>query len=77
MTTKLGFTKMTIQEFAAWIKSIHVALTITTIQQHHTYIPSYSDFRGANHFEMQQGMKNHHIIIKNPADQPPIAGSYK
>ena len=61
MTTKLGFTKMTIQEFSAWIKSTHVARTITTIQQHHTYIPSYVNFTGANHFEMQQGMKNHHI----------------
>lgn len=61
MTTKLGFTKMTIQEFATWIKSIHIARTITTIQQHHTYIPSYTEFRGTNHFEMQQGMKNHHI----------------
>jgi len=28
MTTKLGFTKMTIQEFATWIKSIHIVRNI-------------------------------------------------
>lgn len=61
MTTKFGFSKMTIQEFETWIASLHLGRTILTVQQHHTLIPSYADFNGSNHFEMQQSMKNYHV----------------
>ncbi|MEO6151227.1 MAG: SH3 domain-containing protein [Mucilaginibacter sp.] len=61
MTTKFGFTKMTIQEFETWITTLQIARTILTVQEHHTYIPSYSSFNGSNHFDMQLGMKNYHV----------------
>lgn len=68
MNTKFGFTKMTIQEFEAWISTLKVARTVLTIQQHHTAIPSYAQFKGSNHFEMQQAMKNHHVIANGWSD---------
>ncbi|MCC8410207.1 amidase [Mucilaginibacter sp. UR6-1] len=61
MTTKFGFTKMDIQEFEAWIDSLKVARTVLTVQQHHTYSPSYQLFKGNNHFELQKGMQDYHI----------------
>ncbi|MEO7214418.1 hypothetical protein [Mucilaginibacter sp.] len=57
MKTKFGFTLLTIAEFDAWLNSLHLARTILTVQEHHTYSPSYSQFNGNNHFELQQGMK--------------------
>ena len=61
METKYGFTKMTIGEFENWIANTRVARTILYLQQHHTYIPSYQQFAGSNHFDMQKGMKDHHV----------------
>ena len=61
MTSKFGFLKMTIQEFEDWISLQKIARTVLTIQQHHTLIPTYAQFSGSNHFELQQGMKNHHV----------------
>jgi SH3-like domain-containing protein len=61
MTTKLGFTLMTIQEFEAWIDARQLARTVLTIQEHHTYSPAYAQFNGSNHFALQQGMKNYHV----------------
>ena len=61
MTTKLGFTLMTIQEFETWLTNLRLARTVLTVQEHHTYSPSYSMFNGSNHFALQQGMKNYHV----------------
>ncbi|SMC46741.1 N-acetylmuramoyl-L-alanine amidase [Moheibacter sediminis] len=68
METKLGFTKMNISEFRTYISQLRIARTILTIQQHHTYIPSYIHFKGNNHFELQRGMKNTHINQNGLAD---------
>jgi len=68
METKSGFTKMTIQEFETWIKTQKVARTIFTIQEHHTFRPDYSNFKGNNHFEMQAGMKSHHMSNNHWSD---------
>lgn len=68
MSRKFGFIKMSIQEFETWISTMKVARTVLTIQQHHTYSPSYSLFNGSNYFELQQGMKNHHINYNGWAD---------
>lgn len=59
--SKYGFTGYEILEFEAWIKNVSVSRTVSFIQQHHTWSPRYSDFNGANHFEMQRGMKNYHV----------------
>jgi len=61
MTSKFGFVKFSIQEFENWINSLTLARTVLHVQQHHTYNPDYALFKGNNHFEMQQGMKNYHI----------------
>ena len=61
MTSKFGFTKMDINEFETWISNLRVARTIIHIQEHHTWSPSYINFKGNNHFELQQGMKSYHV----------------
>jgi SH3-like domain-containing protein len=38
------------------------------MQQHHTYAPSYAHFKKTNHFEMQQGMKGHHVNANGWSD---------
>lgn len=61
MESRYGFLKMTIGEFEAWMNTLHVARTILTVQQHHTWVPNYDHFDGSNHFERQLAMKNHHV----------------
>lgn len=62
LLTKYSFTKMTTTEFKTWIQKLRVGRTILSIQQHHTYIPSYQHFDGDNHFLLQKGMKDYHTI---------------
>lgn len=61
METKFGFTKMSIAEFENYISNLRIGRTVLTIQQHHTYSPSYIHFKGNNHFELQKGMKEYHV----------------
>lgn len=68
METKYGFTKMTREEFGNYISKLKIARTILSIQQHHTYIPSYIHFKGNNHFELQKGMKNTHVNLNGWVD---------
>lgn len=68
METKYGFTKMTTKEFETYLSTLKIARTILSIQQHHTYIPSYIHFKGNNHFELQKGMKNTHVNQNGWAD---------
>jgi hypothetical protein len=68
MTKKFGLVKWSIREFEEWLNSIQLARTVLVIQQHHTFSPSYPDFNGSNHFELQQGMKNYHISHNGWAD---------
>lgn len=62
METKFGFTLLTASEFETWIENQNVARTVLFIQQHHTFSPSYRHFDGQNHFALQKGMKNHHVL---------------
>ena len=62
MQTRLGFTLMTLAEFEGWIRARQVARTVLTLQQHHTLAPSYGSFNGRNHFELQSGMKQYHVV---------------
>jgi len=68
METKYGFVKMTAVEFEAYLSTRKIARTVLSIQQHHTYIPSYIHFNGGNHFDLQKGMKNTHINANGWAD---------
>ncbi len=59
---------MSIDEFEKWITSLRLARTIVYLQMHHTYSPNYALFKGNNHFELQRGMKNHHVNNNGWAD---------
>ncbi|MBN3518417.1 N-acetylmuramoyl-L-alanine amidase [Algoriphagus lutimaris] len=61
MESKYGFLKMSLAEFVPWIQEQRIARTILTVQQHHTWSPSYVHFNGSNHFERQSAMKNYHV----------------
>lgn len=68
-TTQFGFQKFdTAAEFNDWLCNTRVARTVRTLQQHHTFSPSYAHFKGNNHFEMQRGMKAHHINANGWSD---------
>ncbi|NQU85530.1 MAG: SH3 domain-containing protein [Mariniphaga sp.] len=68
METKFGFTKMTVDEFKEWIENFNVNRIVSHIQQHHTFLPGYAQFTDNNHFNMQNGMKNHHVTNNGWSD---------
>ncbi|MEH7158784.1 LysM peptidoglycan-binding domain-containing protein [Neobacillus drentensis] len=51
---------MTREEFRDWLFNTKVNRKVTIIQQHHTWLPSYKQFHGSNHFRMLMGMENFH-----------------
>jgi hypothetical protein len=55
------FILMTIAEFHNWLLAKQVRRTVTRIQNHHTWSPSYRNFNGTNHFEKLAGMEASHI----------------
>src|SRR5262249_6360953 len=48
-------------DFIEWLKTLSVSRTINLIQNHHTFIPSYRDFNGNNHFDRLRSMEEAHI----------------
>src|SRR5882672_8389188 len=48
-------------EFKAWLNSLNVKRKILLLQNHHTFIPSYRDFDGRNHFEKLVAMQVDHL----------------
>jgi uncharacterized protein YraI len=67
--TKFGFQKFdNPEEFNTWLCNTRIARTILNMQQHHTFSPSYAHFNGSNHFELQQGMKGHHVNANGWSD---------
>lgn len=61
MEQKFGFIRMNINEFETWILELKVARTVLTVQQHHTWRPSYKSFDGNNHFDLQKNMRDYHV----------------
>ena len=57
-----------IDEFESYIKGLSIKRKIKILQLHHTYSPSYKNFTGSNHFELQKAMKNHHVKTNGWAD---------
>lgn len=51
---------LTKEDFKDWLFNNSFSRKITLIQQHHTWIPSYKQFKGNNHFQMLKSMENHH-----------------
>lgn len=52
---------MTREEFKDWLFNHKFTREIGTIQQHHTYQPSYQQFNGSNHFALLKGMEDYHV----------------
>ncbi len=51
---------MTKEEFRDWLFHHQFNRKISLIQQHHTWLPSYKQFKGNNHFQMLKSMENFH-----------------
>ena len=49
------------KEFESWLKIQNITRKITLIQQHHTFLPAYRQFKGTNHFELCAGMERSHL----------------
>jgi hypothetical protein len=68
MKTKGQFVVFTLEEFAHWLENTQFERRVVRIQNHHTLSPSYSDFDGANHFALLEGMKRYHVEHNGWAD---------
>lgn len=68
MESKNGFTLFSLDEFEQWIANQQVTRTVLTLQEHHTFAPSYGNFTGSNHFSLLTGMKNYHVQNNGWAD---------
>lgn len=55
------FVLMTREEFREWIFNQNFKRKVASIQQHHTYRPSYKQFNGRNHFAIMKGMEEYHV----------------
>ncbi|MCP1357743.1 peptidoglycan-binding protein [Aneurinibacillus migulanus] len=55
------FILMNRSEFKNWLYNSKFTRRITLIQNHHTWLPCYKQFKGNNHFEMANGMRNSHL----------------
>jgi len=51
----------TMTEFTEWLNMQQVTRKVLLLQQHHTYIPAYKNFRGDNHFSLCRSMENAHL----------------
>ena len=58
----------TVDGFKKYIDGLNVTRSINLIQLHHTYSPSYKDFKGENHIALQDGMRNYHISERDMVD---------
>ena len=61
MITQGTFILMEVNEFPGWLKTQVVTRNIISVQQHHTWSPSYNHFNISNHFALQQSMRDAHL----------------
>ncbi len=54
------FMLFTLEEFAKFLADTTFKRKVNVIQNHHTYIPGYKQFKGSNHFAIVEGMENYH-----------------
>ncbi|MEM9686514.1 MAG: N-acetylmuramoyl-L-alanine amidase [Bacteroidota bacterium] len=55
------FILMDTATFTEWLNDQKIGRKIKRIQNHHTWKPDYSNFRGDNHFNLLKGMRNSHL----------------
>ena len=56
------------KEFKTWVMAQNVSRKITMLQNHHTWLPSYGNFDGSNHFWKVIGMRNSHMFERGWSD---------
>lgn len=59
--TEGKFVLYDLAEFDTWLSSTKVSRVVKLIQNHHTFIPSYAQFSGSNHFKLLRGMEASHL----------------
>ena len=55
------FSVLTLEEFGAYLNARQFSRAIRLIQNHHTAVPGYAQFKGDNHVAMMQAMEDYHI----------------
>ena len=61
METQGNFTLLEVNEFSKWLHQQGITRKIFSVQQHHTWKPDYTHFKGDNHFRLQESMKDCHL----------------
>lgn len=61
MQTQGKFVLCSSNEFDNWLAAVKVSRTVTLIQNHHTWSPSYAHFSGSNHFALLRAMEDFHV----------------
>lgn len=64
----MSFKKFDVNGFKNYMKDLKVERKIERIQLHHTYKPSYKNFKGNNHEALQKGMRDDHVNNRDWAD---------
>ena len=64
----MNFKKYNIGDFKTYMGGMKVKRKIERIQLHHTYSPSYTQFKGNNHDALQKGMRDYHVNTNGWAD---------
>jgi hypothetical protein len=50
-----------LSEFPGWLNALVVQRQIALVQNHHTFVPSYENFDGSNHFDLLRAMEEAHL----------------
>ena len=62
------FKSFNVEQFKNYISQLNISRQIKYIQLHHTYSPSYKDFKNNNHQKLQNGMRDYHIKTNGWSD---------
>ncbi|MCL6588711.1 MAG: N-acetylmuramoyl-L-alanine amidase [Firmicutes bacterium] len=55
------FILFTPEEFKKWLNENKFIRKIKLIQNHHTFMPSYAEFKKNNHFQLLKNMEEYHV----------------
>ena len=61
MQTQGKFALLQLDEIEGWLRQQNITRRVYAVQQHHTWLPNYSNFKDTNHFDLLRGMKNSHL----------------
>lgn len=61
MQKKGKFTLFSLNEFDEWLQATSFTRVIKLVQNHHTYLPAYANFKSGNHFALLESMEASHI----------------